>query len=206
MEALEMNNTFFFVNKTEKFFPKLAFTKSNVPVGDSSSMCITVSWAFTERGNNYDIMKRVGNFPKCRSAESGKFIWNLDDPVYGINIPVWKQKSIDIDCTSEEDCNKICSDKNAIYVNGRFSKKCYYYDILDTICITIEYDSDREEYNYAGGCFKDGKDYLMVPAEENQIYRFEGIEIEVRNKKDPVIKAGVMSNYTYSFAEKWVKF
>jgi hypothetical protein len=204
MESLNMNNTFFFINKTANFFPKLSFTQENIPVGDSISMCLAVSWAFTERGNNYDIMKPVGNFPRCRSTETGKFIWNIDDPVYGIDVPVWKQKSVDIDCTGYEDCKRYCDSINSIYVNGRFSKKCYSYDILDTICITIEYDPDKEEYNYSGGCFKDGVDYLLSPAQENKVYRFEGIEIEVRNKKDPVIQAAILSNYTYSFAENWV--
>jgi hypothetical protein len=205
MEALNMNNTFFFVNKTANFFPKFAYTQQNIPVGDSISICIAVSWTFVDRGKNYDIMKPVGGFPRCTSSESGKFIWNDDDPVYGINVPVWKQKSVDIDCTNDEECNNYCRSIKAEFVNGKLAKKCYSYDILDSICVVVEYDQTREEYKYVGGCFRDNKDYLMVPAENDQTYHFDGIEIEVRNLKDPVIQAGKMSNYTYSFAEDLVK-
>lgn len=202
-----MNNTFFFVNKTSMFFPKLIYTKENIPVGDSITMCIAVSWSPKERGNNYDIMKPVKNFPRCQSTESGKFIWNSEDSLYGIDVPVWKQHSYDVDCADEEDCDKYCdSNYNAEFVNGKIKKKCYSYDVLDTICIVIEYDPVTEEFSYSGGCFRDNQVYLMSPAQQNKIYHFDGIEIEVRNKKDPIIKAGEMSNQTYSFGQSWDYF
>jgi hypothetical protein len=181
------------------------YTKENIPVGDSITMCIAVSWANSDRGNNYDVMKPVLDFPRCKTTESGKFIWNSEDPEYGIDIPVWKQHAFDIDCTDEEDCDRACDSKfNAEFVNGKTKKKCYSYDILDAICLVIEYDQLTDNYRYKGGCFKDGLQYLMVPAEQNNIYYFEGIEIEVRNKKDPIVYAGEMSNYTYSFGVGWV--
>lgn len=199
-----MNNTFFFINQTDNLFPKLSFSKASVPVGDSISMCLAVSWANKERGFNYDIMKPVENFPKCKTTESGKFIWNINDPTYGINVPLWKQFSSDVDCTNEEECNSYCATTNSIYVNGISSKKCYSYQIIETVCIVIEYDSNREVYNYAGGCFKDGKNHLMAQAEPNKDYSFGGIEIEVRNKKDPVIYAGILSQHSYNFGQDWV--
>lgn len=39
----------------------------------------------------------------------------------------------------------------------------------------------------------------MGEPETNNKYYFEDILFEVRNAEDPVIKAGVMSNYSYSF-------
>lgn len=203
MENFNMNNTFFFINKTQFFFPKLSYTKENVPVGDSISMCIAVNWAPVERGHNYDLMKPVEGFPRCKETLSGQFIWNVDDPIYGIDVPVWIQKSEDIDCTDEDDCNRYCNSLQAEFVNGRNSKKCYSYDILDTVCLVVEYDPLSEKYIYSGGCFKDGLHYLMAPADREKTHYFSGIEIEVRNKKDPVIKAGEMSNFTYSFGENW---
>jgi hypothetical protein len=204
MENFNMNNTFFFINRTSLFFPKLSYKQENIPIGDSISMCLAVSWAMKERGLNYDIMKPVNNFPMCREAATGKFIWNSDDPLYGIDVPVWKQKAMDIDCTDEEECNKYCDSYGAEFVQGKNSKKCYSYDILDTICFAIEYDPVIEEYKYAGGCFENNKHYLMVPAKQNEVFHFDGIEIEVRNKKDPIIKAGEMSGFTFSFGENWV--
>jgi len=40
-----MNYTFFFINKTRMFFPKLIFKKEYIPVGDSVFMCVSVSWS-----------------------------------------------------------------------------------------------------------------------------------------------------------------
>lgn len=199
-----MNNTFFFVNDTNLFFPKLRFQKENVPVGNSISKCLALSWSLKERGLNYDIMKTVKGFPQCQETLTGKFIWNSDDPKLGIDVPVWNQHYVEVDCSDEEDCDRACDAYNAIFVNGKLSRRCYYYEILDTICIVVEYNSVTDDYFYKGGCFKDNKHYLMVPAEKNKDYHFEGIEIEVRNLKDPVIRAGEMSNFTYSFGESMV--
>lgn len=206
METFDMNNTFFFINETAAFFPKLSYKQENIPVGNSINMCLAVSWAPTERGHNYDIMKAVKGFPRCKETESGKFIWNVDDPEFGVDVPVWKQKSFEIDCTDEADCNRYCDSYNAEFVKGKNTKKCYSYEVLDSICFTIQYDSVTDEYSYAGGCYKDNQHYLMVPAQLNKVYYFDGIEIEVRNKKDPIIVAGEMSNYSFSFGESWVKF
>ena len=144
-------------------------------------------------------MKPIEGFEKCQQVESGKITWNSDDPQYGVDIPVWKQNSYDVDCTDEEDCDNYCKSYNAEYVKGIKGKKCYSYEILDYICFVIDYDPILDQYTYSGGCLEDNQYYLMVPAERNQIYRFESIEIEIRNKKDPIIYAGAISNYTFSF-------
>ncbi len=51
METYNMNYTFFFIDKTKMFFPKLIFNRNNIPVGDSVKMCISVSWATKDRIN-----------------------------------------------------------------------------------------------------------------------------------------------------------
>ena len=80
---------------------------------------------------NFEVMKSVRNFPRCTETESGKFIWNDDDPLYGINIPVWKQIEYDVDCGTEQSCDNICdSDYEAIYINGKLGKKCYAYQVI----------------------------------------------------------------------------
>jgi hypothetical protein len=204
MENFNMNNTFFFINQTALFFPTLSYRQENIPVGDSISMCLSVSWAPKEKGLNFDLMKRVKGFPMCKEALSGKFIWNTADPKFGIDVPVWKQNKFEIDCTDKEDCEKYCRSYNAEYVAGKNTKRCYSYETLETICFSIEYDNVTDEFKYAGGCFKDGSHYLMKQAVPNTDYKFDGIEIEVRNKKDPVIMAGEMSNFTYRFGQSWV--
>jgi hypothetical protein len=144
-------------------------------------------------------MKPVIGFSKCKEAEHGKLIWNSNDPEYGLDVPIWKQTSYDIDCTNEEDCDYYCAKYNALYVNGIKGKKCYSYDVLDYICFTIDYDSILSEYKFAGGCLANGGHYTMKTAEKDTIYKFEDVFIELRNKKDPVIYAGEISGHTYSF-------
>ena len=206
MESYELNTTFFRLNHTNKVFPKLKFTKDNIPVGDSVTMCLSANWAPTERGKNFDIMKEVKGFPNCTQTETGKFIWNDEDPTTGVDIPVWIQHAYEADC-SDESCDEYCAGTyNGFFVNGAKKHVCYSYEVLDGICVIIEYDQDRNEDTYVGGCFEGGKAYLMVPAKMDEIYYFSGIEIEVRDKADPIIKAGELSDWTYSFGNSWRYF
>jgi hypothetical protein len=144
-------------------------------------------------------MKPVVGFDMCQQAKDNRIIWNDDDPKYGVDIPVWTQTSYDVDCTDDTDCDNYCQSLNAEYVNGIKGKKCYSYDILDYICLVIEWDDLLEDYKYVGGCLKDNAHYAMIPANRNTNYRFNSIEIEIRSKKDPIIYAGEISDYTFSF-------
>jgi hypothetical protein len=54
METFNMNSTYFIINKTKMFFPKLVFSKDNIPVGNSVSMCISLSWATKDRNIFFD--------------------------------------------------------------------------------------------------------------------------------------------------------
>jgi hypothetical protein len=144
-------------------------------------------------------MKQIIGFDLCQQARDNRIIWNDDDPKYGVDIPVWTQTSYDVDCTDDTDCDNYCQSYNAEYVNGIKGKKCYSYQILDYICLVIEWDDLLEDYKYVGGCLKDNAHYAMIPADRNTKYRFESIEIEIRSKKDPIIYAGEVSDYTFSF-------
>ena len=170
-------------------------------------MCISINWGDTTNNQlHYDIMKSVSGFPNCTETLSGKFIWNEDDPINGVNIPVWIQHMFEADC-SDYECDDYCANKfNGVFVNGVNKHVCYSYDVLDGICIVIEYDKVSNNYYYAGGCFPDNKTYVTVPAVLNEIYKFKGIEIEIRDKSDPIIKAGEMSNYSFSFGNSWRYF
>jgi hypothetical protein len=144
-------------------------------------------------------MKPVIGFNMCQQAEDNRITWNDDDPKYGVDIPVWTQTSYDVDCTDDTDCDNYCQSYNAEYVNGIKGKKCYSYEIVDYICLVIEWDNVLEDYKYVGGCLKDNAYYAMLPADRNAKYGFESIEIEIRSKKDPIIYAGEVSDYTFSF-------
>lgn len=206
MNSFDMNETFFTLNKTNKVFPKFKFTKDNVPVGDSVTMCLAVHWAPKERGRVFDIMKDVKDFSQCSMTESHKYIWNEEDPIFGADIPVWKQKVHEANC-EDDDCDDYCAKNyNGFFVDGVKKHVCYSYDVIDGICLIIDYDADRDEYSFKGGCFEKGLPYLLKPAKMNEVYYFSGIEIEIRNKQDPIIQAGYLSNYTYSFGKGWKYF
>jgi hypothetical protein len=151
-------------------------------------------------------MKPVTGFDRCKETESGKLVWNSNDPEFGVNVPIWKQTSYDIDCTNEEDCDSYCSSYNALFVGGIKGRKCYSYEVLEYVCFTIDYDNILSEYKYSGGCLKNNEHYIMRQAERDKVYRFEDVFIEVRYKKDPVIYAGEISNYTYSFGSSFSLF
>ncbi len=199
MADLELNNTYLTIEKTKHFFPKFKFTEDNIPIGDSITMCISLHWAPEDKGKNFDLTSQVTNFPVCKEAASGKFIWNTDDPTTGIDVPVWTQKEIDIDCTDQEDCVNACSEFNALYLNGRKGKKCYTYKILESICIAVAWDETQQQFAFKGGCFENGIHYSMTDPVKEKTYHFSHIKFEVRNSKDPVIKAGELSGYTYSY-------
>ena len=170
-------------------------------------MCISINWGDSQNNQlHYDIMKSVKGFPNCTETLSGKFIWNEDDPINGVNIPVWIQHVYDADC-SDYECDDYCKRKfNGVFVNGVNKHVCYSYDILDGICIIIDYDKVSNNYIFAGGCFKGNKTYSTVPADVDNIYLFKDIEIEIRDKSDPVIVAGEMSDYSFSFGNSWRYF
>jgi len=82
-------------------------------------------------------MKYVKNFPRCSATESGKFIWNVDDPVFGVNVPVWKQLVYDVDCGDDQECDNLCfTQYNAEFINGKNGKKCYAYQVIVTLMNT----------------------------------------------------------------------
>jgi hypothetical protein len=204
MEDLDLNNTYMIVTNTKDFFPKFKFTEDNIPIGDSIELCVSLHWSTIEKGRNFDLTTPVNNFPVCKSA-TGKFIWNEDDPKEGVDVPAWTQTEHEIDCTDLEDCQASCQSQfNALYLNGRRGKRCYSYKILKSICISVGYDSTKDQFEYKGGCFDGGKTYLMGEPEKNKVYFFDSVKFEVRNHKDPIIKAGEMSNYSYSFGASMV--
>lgn len=204
MESLSLNNTYLKINNTAKFFPRFKYNSDNIPLGNSILFCISLHWAAQEKGNNFDLASDVEGFPQCEKSKSGKFIWNSDDPIYGVDVPAWTQIEYDIDCTDQEDCESSCSDYNALYLNGKTGKKCFGYKILKSICITVSYDSILNKYKYKGGCYEGGAHYLMQEPVIDRFDYFEDVNFEVRNSNDPIIKAGEMSNYSYSFGTSFV--
>jgi len=91
---------------------------------------LTLSYSNFLGGLNYDIMKEVSSFPVCMENASGKFIWNVDDPTNGIDVPIWKQYEYDVDCGDDSQCDDICNrNYNALFINGKLGKKCYAYKV-----------------------------------------------------------------------------
>ena len=147
-------------------------------------------------------MKPIQGFPQCTAA-SEKIIWNEDDSIYGVDIPTWKQIMHEIEC-NYEDCSDYCKNKyGGVFVKGVNKNVCYTYDILDGICLVVKYDPLKDEYFYHGGCFPGNKIYKLVPATFGEEVNFYNVEIEIRELNDPIVQAGELTNYEYSFGNFW---
>jgi hypothetical protein len=48
MEKFDMKNTYFFINNTENYYPKLHFRKEYIPAGNSVSLCLSIYWSGKE--------------------------------------------------------------------------------------------------------------------------------------------------------------
>lgn len=204
MDSLDLNNTYMRVDNTAHFFPRFKYNENNIPVGNSMAFCISLHWTTHEQGENFDLAKEVKGTPQCEMSKSGKFIWNEEDSIFGIDVPAWSQSEMDVDCTDQEDCESTCEGYDALFLNGKRGKKCFSYKILSSICLTVSYDKILDEFTYRGGCFQGGNHYLMESPVKDSFYYFDKINIEIRNSNDPVIKAGKMSNYSYSFGASLV--
>ena len=199
MYSYDLSTTYFRLNHTNNIFPKFKFTKEYVPLGDSILMCLAANWADIEKGKSNGVMKPVQSFPNCSMAISGAIVWNELDPTNGVDIPIWKQYMYEADC-SDAECDDYCANYyNGIFVDGVEKHVCYSYEILDSICLVVEYDEKTNDYKYVSGCFDKGKVYKMVPAELNKVYLFKGVEIEIRDRSDPIIKAAEWSNYSFKY-------
>ena len=154
---------------------------------------------------NWEIMKPVKNFTQCSVTLSGKYIWNDDDTKFGMDVPAWKQNIHNAECYDEKDCQYYC-EKNykGKYLSGKSGKKCFSYEILDNICLVVRHDNVTDSYNYAGGCYADDKTYKLIPAHIDQMYKFDSIEMEIRDYNDPIVTAGKMSNDEYDFGQSYV--
>ena len=46
--------------------------------------------------------------------------------------------------------------------------------------------------------------YSLVPAKMDQVYTFDNVKLEIRNKDDPIILAGRYTDFKYDFGQMWV--
>ena len=132
-------------------------------------------------------MKQVEKFPQCGTTLSKKFIWNEDDTIYGIDIPVWSQHIFKAECEIKT-CPYYCeSNFQGLFVNGKKRKVCYSYDVLESVCIVIKWNKYKKTYEYHGGCFQGNQTYKMIQANINETYLFNNVKIEIRDYDDPII-------------------
>lgn len=200
MDSYDLNTTFLSVDDTKNVFPTLRLKKENLPVGNSIKMCVAMLWSKREVAG-ITFMKEIEGFPDCSQVSSGKFIWNDDDIPNGVDIPVWKQTRNVASC-SDAYCDSYCKRKyQGAFVDAGETNLCYTYQILKRICLIVKYDENKNAFSYKGGCFKGGEAYEMEIAEPGKEYSFDDIEITVREEGDPLIEAGKMSKYTYSFGK-----
>ena len=61
---------------------------------------------------------------------------------------------------------------------------CYQYDILESVCIAVEFKVNEETatygWSYQGGCFEDGRIANYKTAIPGTEYSFDKLDLEVR--------------------------
>lgn len=61
---------------------------------------------------------------------------------------------------------------------------CYQYDILESVCIAVEFKVNEETatygWSYEGGCFEDGRIANYKAAVPGTEYSFDKLDLEVR--------------------------
>lgn len=74
---------------------------------------------------------------------------------------------------------------------------CYSYDYLNALCVLVKYtenyESNQAAWQYMGGCFADGQVAEYMPAEVGKVYKFDRVQIEVRQVNDHETEERVFS-------------
>mmetsp|Transcript_22728 Transcript_22728/g.40882 ORF Transcript_22728/g.40882 Transcript_22728/m.40882 type:complete len:356 (-) Transcript_22728:32-1099(-) len=172
-------------------FPVLTINDDMVPVGMSELKCIYISWAPAKNANHTHEYQDVSGLPDCARASMG--LWSEHDPAIGVDFYVWKQSTIEVSC-SKSSCVKACEsaggwwsfDKDREYGN------CYTYEVLDSLCLTVEKSTDiygKISWTYKGGCFHDDSIARYHHGEPGSTYQFENVKIQLRSVNDPYIAA-----------------
>ena len=112
-------------------------------------------------------------------AANPKFRWQEQDPKTGLDFSLWKQFSHKV--SSADDC---VTDAVFVKSNRNNGGTCFHYEVVDAICVAIEFKVDEETatygWSYAGGCFEDGRIANYVSATPGRDYNFDKLDFEVR--------------------------
>ena len=86
------NSKFFEWNGANKLsFPNLNFDEAHVPVGDSTFMCLGVSWITMKKRNQYDKYIPLQGLDECHMIKKGHSQVEEDYPKNGLNFKLWRQ-------------------------------------------------------------------------------------------------------------------
>lgn len=161
----------------ELHFPPLHFNKEYVPAGNSQPYCLHFEWNNMESFRQIDQYKHVQGLPKCEQADNSKGLWNPGDPKEGINLFAFKQIRSDPGLLGS--CE---SDAIKIKLSETLPARCYSYEFLSGVCITVRYKEGEQQgsWEYVKGCFADGQPVEYRKAEPGKDYAFNNVRFEVR--------------------------
>jgi len=169
-----------------------------VPVGDSKTLCVNLAWSPYARRKVKGMYKSITDLPYCADAVNPKFRWQQSDPKQGIDVQVWKQNMEELSCSTTLTCKMACPGVYKPPKTENANGRCYTYDVLTAICITVSYTVDvekaEEQWVYRGGCYENDSPMLMERATPGNVYEFDYIPIEVRLDDDPYIAVSKSSS------------
>jgi hypothetical protein len=133
--------------------------------------------------------RNVTGFPECSLVSNKKFRWNKSDPRTGFDFKVWRESVVDVSCSTDITCKMACPGVWKPNPREGGKGKCYDYEVLKSICVTVAFyidsDDSEERMGFNGGCYPNGEIAEYERASSGTTYRFEKVPIEVRLSDSP---------------------
>jgi len=194
-KKFKYDQSYFSYKVHPNYFPVFRFNSESIPVHDSETFCIHLLWAGRANESISDLYESVMKFPECINSKNPRFDWHIHDPPFGVDVKAWKENEIALTCNSKESCNSECHSYGGIYKKTVLGNFCYTYDVLDGVCLIIDFNQYTSKWEYVEGCLDNGEAGLYIPAKPNHVYTFENIIVQARSSKDPFTVATRFSNY-----------
>eukprot|EP00824_Muranothrix_gubernata_P004095 TRINITY_DN15265_c0_g1_i1.p1 TRINITY_DN15265_c0_g1~~TRINITY_DN15265_c0_g1_i1.p1 ORF type:complete len:441 (-),score=48.89 TRINITY_DN15265_c0_g1_i1:35-1357(-) len=181
------DQSYFYMNDTTNYFTTLRVDEKHVPFGDSRDFCFHFVSFPADMSPDIAVHEHIplSGMPTCENSENPRARWRRDDPTIGVPIKTWQQHDTILNCKTKDACRKKCEKKGGIYSKSKKTgNHCYTYQVLQEICILIDKD-EGDNWNFAGGCYKNGAVEVMTNAIPGKMYDFTEIPIQVRHRLDP---------------------
>jgi hypothetical protein len=183
-QKVDVGDHYFLWRDTKDYFQTIKVDEAYVPLGDSKPMCIHIQWVKREMRKMVDKYRSVSAMGDCDNALNPKYRWQQSDPKTGVDVKPYTETSY---YTEKESCKS-----GEVFVKAleHAGGKCFSYQIVKRICLMITFVEHPETASYnwefTGGCYKQGAIGYYEDAVLGETYDFSAIPIEVREDESVV--------------------